>query len=318
MWSALAAGAYRWVVRRLAFLLRPGWLALLLAVLVFAGACFWILSPWQFGRNAGQQQQNHAIASSESSPAVPLDQFLAADREPAPAQLWHRVTVSGQYLPAMEAVARLRSVNGQPAYEVLTPFRTLDGQLLLIDRGWVPVANGRLPPYPAAPRGPQRLVARVQADEAPDPGHRPALREDEHTQFYQINGAEIGRMLGVALRAGYFQLVDGQPGVLAPPPLPPIESGPFLSYALQWIAFGVMALFGLGYFTARELRPGGALTAEGRAHRRARRVESPEGADDPAEIGKPLRGRHAVAAAIAADEAREQAAREDNDAVQHP
>lgn len=288
-------------MRRLAFLLRPGWLALLLAVLVFAGACFWILSPWQFGRNAGQQRQNDAIASSERIPPVPLNEFLPADREPDPAQLWHRIVVTGQYLPAMETVARLRTVNGQPACEVLTPFRTTDGQLLLIDRGWAAMDSGRLPNYPVAPRGTERLVARVQADETPNVD-RPPLREDGRTQVYQINGGRIGTLFGVRFRPGYFQLVDGQAGVLNPIPLPQMESGPFLSYALQWIAFGVMAVFGLCYFTMRELRPGGVLTREGRADRRERRVRAGSGT-------KPLRGRHAVAAAIAAEEA-EEAARE--------
>lgn len=285
--------------RRLAFLLRPGWLALLLAVLVFAGACFWILSPWQFGRNAGQQRQNDAIASSERISPVPLNELLPADREPDPAQLWHRIVVTGQYLPAMETVVRLRTVHGQPACEVLTPFRTTDGQLLLIDRGWIAVDGSRLPNYPAAPRGTERLLARVQADETPNAGRLP-LREDGRTQVYQINGSQIGTLFGVRFRPGYFQLVDGQPGVLNSVPLPQIESGPFLSYALQWIVFGAMALFGLCYFTVRELRPGGWLTPEGRANRRERLARPGSGT-------KPLRGRHAVAAAIAAEEAEEAA-----------
>jgi hypothetical protein len=81
-------------------------------------------------------------------------------------------------------------------------------------------------------------------------------------------------------------------------PQPQIDSGPFLSYALQWIVFGVMAIGGLGYFTWREIQPGGALTPEGRARRRTER-----------DAGGPpkVRGRHAVAAMIAEDEARERA-----------
>ena len=33
----------------------------------------------------------------------------------------------------------------------------------------------------------------------------------------------------------------GQPGALGEIPTPAIESGPYLSYGLQWIAFGIMA-----------------------------------------------------------------------------
>jgi hypothetical protein len=99
---------------------------------------------------------------------------------------------------------------------------------------------------------------------------------------------------------GYFTLVDNQPGVLNVLPLPQIDSGPFLSYALQWIVFGVMAVGGLGYFTWREIQPGGALTPEGRARRRA------EKAADGRRPTK-VRGRHAVAALIAEEEEQERA-----------
>ena len=42
--------------------------------------------------------------------------------------------------------------------------------------------------------------------------------------------------------------------MLTPIELPQTDSGPFLSYALQWEAFGVIALIGLGVFIFREFR----------------------------------------------------------------
>ena len=51
---------------------------------------------------------------------------------------------------------------------------------------------------------------------------------------------------------GYIQLTAESPGVLTPIELPQTDSGPFLSYALQWAAFGVIALIGLGVFIYRE------------------------------------------------------------------
>lgn len=289
-------------VRRFAFLLRPGWLALVLVVLAFSGSCFLLLSPWQFSRNAGREQQNAAIAASQHTPPVSLDGFLGPRQEPSPSQLWRRVTVTGHYLPGKEVLARLRSVSGHPAYEVLTPLRSENGRLLLVDRGWIPAKNGQVPPYTAAPKGTVRITARVQADEHPDPDHPGALRANGHTQVYRINGDHVGNVLGVHFRSGYFVLTPKQPGVLRPMPLPERDSGPFLSYALQWIVFGIMALAGLGYFTRRELKPGGALTHEGREQRRARKASG-----DSPRAAKPPRGRRAVAAAIAEEEAEEEA-----------
>ncbi len=36
--------------------------------------------------------------------------------------------------------------------------------------------------------------------------------------------------------------------------MPQLDAGPYLSYGLQWLAFGIMAPLGLGYFVWAELR----------------------------------------------------------------
>jgi cytochrome oxidase assembly protein ShyY1 len=293
----------------LRFLLRPGWVALVVGVIIFAGACFWILSPWQFGRNAERSAQNNAITSALNTGPVPVAQLLPHHAAPTSAEEWREVTMSGHYLPADETVARLRQVNSLPAYEILTPFRTDSGLTLLIDRGWVSPANGQVPNYAAAPTGHVSLTARVHPEES-DP-HRPPLTQDGHRQVYAINTTVVSEVTGAHLDPGYFALVDNQPGVLGVLPVPQLDSGPFLSYALQWIVFGVMAIFGLGYFTWREIQPGGALTPEGRARRRAERAERE--AVNPRtgkKAGAPkVRGRHEVARLIAEEEALERANR---------
>ena len=68
-------------------------------------------------------------------------------------------------------------------------------------------------------------------------------------------------------------------------PLPQTDSGPFFSYALQWIAFGVMALLGWLYFTVRELMPGGALTAPKAERPRRKSVAEILAEDEKAERG---------------------------------
>jgi hypothetical protein len=36
--------------------------------------------------------------------------------------------------------------------------------------------------------------------------------------------------------------------------LPHLDAGPFLSYGIQWIAFGIIAPIGVGYFVLAEVR----------------------------------------------------------------
>lgn len=243
---------------RLSFLLRPGWLALTLAVWVFAGACFALLAPWQFGRDAEREAQNNAVTTAVRTDPVPVETLL--DRPNRDFE-WRRVTLTGHYLPQGQAVARLRTVQGEAAFEVLTPFRLDSGPVVLVDRGYVRPVNGiRVPDLKPVPTGAVTLVAWTRAGESDD---RDAFEQDGHRQVYAINPAVVGRAAGLDIRPGYFQLTEGQPGVEGALPLPKLDAGPFFSYALQWIAFGAMALGGWLYFTVREIRPGGALTGDG-------------------------------------------------------
>lgn len=264
---------------RLRFLLHPGWLMVTLVVLAFATACYTLLAPWQFRRHDERSTTNAAVASSLRAAPQPLG-------EPGEAGEWRRVTLSGTYLPEGETLVRLRTVQGEPAYEVLTPLRRTDGTVVLVDRGFVrPDAKSAAPAYPPPPPGRVDLVARVRSDET-DPQHRDAFSDATNggrRQVYAIDSATVARAAGLPIEPGYLQLEPGSPGVLGALPLPELDAGPFLSYALQWIAFGTMALLAWLYFTWREIRPGGVLAGE-------------------------RSGRQTVAAQIAAEEAAERAA----------
>jgi cytochrome oxidase assembly protein ShyY1 len=306
-------------VRRLSFLLRPGWLGLVAGVLVFAGACFWVLSPWQFGRNTERQTQINALTEAQGQAPEPVDRFLPGNVEPTAKQEWYQVTMTGHYLTGDDVVVLLREIDScqdcdpSPAFEILTPFHEDSGTNVLVDRGYVPPGSfDQVPNYAAAPAGQVTLTARVHPDE-PVSGKK-SLFQGGHHEVYEINAKVVGRATGVAMRPGSFALGSGQPGALGTVALPQLDSGPFLSYAWQWITFGVMALGGLGYFTWRELKPGGALTPEGRARRRAEKeaLRAEEQAEQqhsrvPQARRQKVRGRHKIALMIAEDEAREQA-----------
>ena len=56
------------------------------------------------------------------------------------------------------------------------------------------------------------------------------------------------------MTGSYLQLEANEPGALDALPLPNLDAGPFLSYGIQWIAFGILAPLGLGYFAYSEIR----------------------------------------------------------------
>jgi cytochrome oxidase assembly protein ShyY1 len=240
-------------VRRLTFLLRPGWVILALLVAAFAYLCFTVLAPWQLGKNNSTSHRNDRIAASVDAAPVPVEQLTGAGGATEENE-WRRVTATGSYVPDSTALVRLRSVDGGPAYEVLAVFRLENGREILVDRGYVKPVDGTRPPEVAdPPTGTHTLNARLRVSEGTVPGKDPVV-EDGFQQVYFVDSGQVGQVLGADLVAGYLQLEAAQPGSLEPVPLPQLDAGPYLSYGLQWLAFGIMAPLGLAYFVRAELR----------------------------------------------------------------
>ena len=242
-------------MRRLAFLLRPGWIALALVVIAFAYLCFTVLAPWQLGKNSSTSRENRQIEESLRAEPVPVTRFLPQQDSSAPDEQWRRVTATGRYLPETTVLARLRVIGGAPAFEVLTAFAVDDGPVVLVDRGYVrPVEVTKVPAIPAPPSGAVSITARLRDPEtAPTDGKQP-FTEGGYRQVYAIDTAQIAGLTDTPLAGSYLQLVDGQPGGLGTLALPRLDAGPFLSYGIQWIAFGILAPIGLGYFVFAEIR----------------------------------------------------------------
>ncbi|WP_054813328.1 SURF1 family cytochrome oxidase biogenesis protein [Nocardia arizonensis] len=246
-------------MRRLTFLLRPSWLILAAVVVAFAYLCFTVLAPWQLGKNTATSHRNQAIADSVRADPIDVSTLFGGSGSGTE---WRRVTAEGGYLPNSTVLVRLRHLDGAPGYSVLAAFKTTEGRILLVDRGLVAGVDGtaRPPRIPDPPSGPQRLEGRVRVSEGVTPGREP-LTQDGFRQVYSIDTTQAMTVMEIPLtaipagdRGGYLQLSEQQPGAFTPTPLPQLDAGPYLSYGLQWLAFGIMAPLGLGYFVYAEIR----------------------------------------------------------------
>lgn len=221
---------------RLAFLLRPGWLALALVVVAFTYLCFTVLAPWQLGKNAKTSRENQQIRYSlhhaQSGQHLHVRKVLSGCRHPAP----------------------LRVVEGDQAFEVLAPFVVDGGPTVLVDRGYVrPQVGSHVPPIPRLPVQTVTITARLRDSEPSVAGKDPFVR-DGFQQVYSINTGQVAALTGVQLAGSYLQLIEDQPGGLGVLGVPHLDPGPFLSYGIQWISFGILAPIGLGYFAYAEIR----------------------------------------------------------------
>jgi cytochrome oxidase assembly protein ShyY1 len=241
-------------MRRLAFLLRPGWVALAVVVIAFTYLCFSVLAPWQLGKNTKTSRENDQIQQSLTTAAVPLKTLLPQQDSSAPDAQWRRVTATGHYLADKQLLVRLRVADGDPALEVLVPFIVDGGPTVLVDRGYVrPEQGSRVPPIPPPPHETVTIAARLRDPEQPVLD-KESFTSDGVRQVYSIDINQIATLTGVRLAGSYLQLVDNQPGGLGVIGLPHLDAGPFLSYGIQWITFGGVAPILLGYFVYAEVR----------------------------------------------------------------
>ena len=255
--------------------LTPGWVITAVVVIVFAYTAFTVLAPWQLGKNEATSARNQRIEQAFNTDPVPVGTLVGPDGVVAPDLEWRRVTLDGHYLSDDEVLLRLRPVDHQPAVQGLVPFELDDGTILLVNRGWLPVEAGQIPEVPAAPGEEVTVSGYLRRNEAVP--ERSPVTEQNHTQVHGISTEQIAELTGVPLGRDYIQLSAGSPGGLDPIPLPKLDAGPYLSYGVQWIAFGIMAPLGLGYF----------IWAEIRERRREREEEAAAVAATPAPAGEP-------------------------------
>src|SRR6476620_7125639 len=152
---------------RWTFLLKPGWLALFVVVIAFAYLCFTVLAPLQLGKNTKTSRENSQISRSLQAEPVPLTSGLPQQDSSAPDAQWRRVTATGHYLPDGQVLARLRVIEGDPAFEVLVPFAVDGGPTVLVDRGYVkPEQGSRVPAFAPPPKDTVTITARLRDSEA--------------------------------------------------------------------------------------------------------------------------------------------------------
>lgn len=241
------------------FALRGRWLVGHLVVLAVA-TTFVRLGFWQLDRLDEVRSRNAVVESRRELPTVPLDAVLDPGG-PARGRVFHRrVTVTGVYDAEREVTVRFRSLNGQPGEYLLTPLVEMGGAAVLVNRGWVPSADGASESHPEAapPSGTVRVTGSILPGEERT-GLGPA---DPETGFLSaLNRIDVDRLRGqlpYEVYAAYLQLQAQEPAQRQrlPVPVPPddLSDGPHLSYAIQWFLFAAIGLVGWPLLIRRTAR----------------------------------------------------------------
>lgn len=230
-----------------------GYLAL---AVVFAIVCS-MLGMWQFQRRAEARAAIDLIEANYDRDPSPVASVLPTLEAYELGQEWTPVLLRGEYLTDEQMLARNRPLNGQPGFEVLTPFQLNDGTVFIVDRGWVPIGSRQDTPdvVPEAPRGQTTVVARLKAGEPTLPGRSSPAGTN---QVATIQLEEIAERLQMPSYTGAYGLVVTEDPKPAETPVatikPEPDEGPHLSYALQWYVFALIGFIGLGWALREEYR----------------------------------------------------------------
>lgn len=231
------------------------WFGYLAVAMVFAVVCV-LLSNWQLSRLEEKRLENSRVIGNFDSSPVPLSDVLPDRDSWSDDDTWTPVLMTGSYLEDEQVLVRNRPRNGQPGFEVLTPLRLTDGSVFIVDRGWLPTGNAQDLPdvVPSPPAGEVTVTARLKPGE-------PALqgRSAADGQIATVELSQFADRIDDPVYTEAYGLMDSEdpaPADARPLPAfkPELDEGSHLSYAFQWLVFGLLGFAFLAYAVREEYR----------------------------------------------------------------
>jgi surfeit locus 1 family protein len=239
------------------FAARPKWIAghliAVLAIVVFVIAGF-----WQLDRLAARRAQNELLETRSVGAPIALPPPASVARDPAQYE-WQLVEFEATWNTSDEVILQAQSLAGVSGHDVVTPAE-VDGSVVLVNRGWVPIDVSGPPVAEAAPTARTATVLgllRISEERGRfGPVDAPTGRLD---RISRVDVARLESQVDSPVYPMWVQLIDQtpEPGFLPElRPLPEMGEGPHLSYAVQWFLFAGVVAVGYPILLRRTARQG--------------------------------------------------------------
>lgn len=227
----------------------PRWL--ILVALVITGV-FIRFGFWQLSRLRERQALNAELASRAVDSAVAVSQ-LPTDTANAH---YRRVSVQGAYDYANEIVLTLRSRDGSPGVNIVTPVRVPSSDTaLLVVRGWVYSPDGMTVDLSTWREGAQANGSGFV--ETYPPPRKGRNSSPTHPKAYRwLDRQALEKRFHYPLKPYYVVLTSpqdsGSTNVIPRLSVSPTDEGPHRSYAIQWFSFAAISIIGTILFLRRK------------------------------------------------------------------
>lgn len=213
------------------------------ALLLVIG-CLWA-AQWQYHRGVDRHQRNNQIELRSDLPAISISDAV----QDAASQEWRKVSSTGQFDPDRQILLRNRYFEGKYGFEALTAFQDSSGVEYWVDRGWVQAGENATiaPQIPPLPVGEVTIEGRLRLDRSLPQGKFFALPTgNKGGLISEANAQASNKEYGID-STFYVDLLTGDHPELTPDvaaSLPELSDGPHFAYALQWIIFAGLVLYG--------------------------------------------------------------------------
>ena len=210
-----------------------------LVALALIVLCVWA-AQWQYHRGVDRHARNAIIEERIAREAIELGQIdtVLANNE------WQSIVTTGSFDEKKQILLRNRYSEGKYGYEVLTLFTSTSGEKFWVDRGWVQAgATATTPPeVTSVPVGEVTITGRFRLDSSLPRGSFFALPGSGEDLVSELNAQSQ-----LNTEKYYLDLLSGSEPSLTPAvtaQLPSLSDGPHMAYALQWLFFGGLVIYG--------------------------------------------------------------------------
>jgi surfeit locus 1 family protein len=203
---------------------------------VALAALFLRLGFWQLARLGERRTINTITAARLAQSEMPFDQIR---REAEPAR--RRSVLEGTQDTANEFMVTGRSRNGSPGVHIVTPVRVAGNDTaVLVNRGWVYAADAATADLTRWRE--RRVTFHGYALQLPASGLPPVVKG---RSLRPLGVEGVRTLVPYPVRDLYLVSEDSQTDKTpARLPLPALDEGPHLNYAIEWFSFAAIALIG--------------------------------------------------------------------------
>lgn len=210
-----------------------------LMALVLVLLCLWA-AQWQYQRGVDRHARNTLIQEQSQLPAIDINDLSANIQEFE----WRQISLQGSFDDSNQILLRNRYNDGVYGFEQLTLF-LFDGKKIWVDRGWIKAGSDATIPPKLQPTQEQQvnITGRLRLDSSLPQGKFFAVTNDANRNLV----SKLDARKGVQTEEFYVDLISSSDTTMnpdVPVELPELSDGPHMAYALQWVFFAGLVIYG--------------------------------------------------------------------------